>query len=275
MEKIQINDTQGINFNISYLKASAPSNKIILISPATGVRKHLYQPFAEYLSQNHFNVITWDWEGIADNLSGNIKTCKIKMEDWAKQNLNSVIDWVSDQYPSHQIFIIGHSFGGQALGLAEQIYKVQAIVTVASQSGYWKHWPIQWRYQMATLWYGVMPLLSNTLGFFPSKYLGMGENLPKGVALQWAKWCRSANYLGDYTGHEKMTQKILAFYFTDDVFAPKQAVEALHQHFSNSDIHYRRISPCDLEVAQIGHFGFFKKDEAQKLWLEIIDFFND
>jgi predicted alpha/beta hydrolase len=119
-----------------------------------------------------------------------------------------------------------------------------------------------------------MPLLSHTLGFFPAKKLGLGENLPKGVALQWASWGRNSNYMADYLGHEKMTQKILAFYFTDDLFAPKDAVMAFHQHYKQCPIEYREISPSNLGVKKIGHFGFFTKKESQKLWSEIVTFFN-
>ncbi|OUY08882.1 alpha/beta hydrolase family protein [Acinetobacter populi] len=274
METIQVTTLDNIQLNGSYLKSELSTYKVVLVSPATGVKKHIYIKFAEFLNKHGFDVITWDWRGIADNLTGHVKDDMSIMEDWAKKDLNAIINWTSANLPDHKIFAVGHSFGGQAFGMAEDIQKVQSIVTVATQSGYWRHWPVKQRYQFAALWYAVMPILSHTIGFFPSKKLGLGENLPKGVALQWASWGRNPDYMGDYSGHKKMKQRILSFFFTDDSFAPKQAVEALHQHYSQCLIHYREISPQDLGVNTIGHFGFFKKDEAQKLWVEVIEFFN-
>lgn len=46
-------------FNLSYFEAPH-SNKIILVSPATGVKKRLYLKFAEYMQQRGYSVLTWD-----------------------------------------------------------------------------------------------------------------------------------------------------------------------------------------------------------------------
>lgn len=274
MKTIKIKTSDHLQLSASYFEADFPSNKIVLISPATGVKKHIYNQFAEYLSQHGFDVLTWDWRGVADNLVGDLKDDNSIMEDWAKKDLHGMINWASVHLPTHQIFAVGHSFGGQGLGMAANIDKVQSIITIATQSGYWRHWPIKQRYKFAAIWYGVIPFLSHTLGFFPSKKLGLGENLPKGVALQWASWGRNPQYMADYAGHEKMTQKILAYYFTDDSFAPKAAVKVIHQHYNHCQVNYREVSPSDLNTDYIGHFGYFTKKESQKLWSEAIDFFN-
>lgn len=275
MTVLQIETIDQIQLKAEYFQADLPSEKIVLISPATGVKKHIYNQFAQFLNQHGFDVLTWDWRGIADNLKGDIKKVPYRMEDWAKKDLNAMILWATEKYPQEQIFAVGHSFGGQGLGLASDIHHVKAIVTVATQSGYWKHWPHNQRYQFATLWYGVMPVLSHAMGYFPAKKLGLGENLPKGVALQWASWGRNANYMTDYDGHAQMKQPILAYYMTDDLFAPQEAVKALHQHYHQCKIEYREVTPQELNVKSIGHFGFFKHIEAQKLWLEVIHFFNN
>lgn len=274
MEKIQVHSVDGIELKCRFFQSKTASHKIVLIAPATGVKKHLYQAFAEFLTLHGFSVMTWDWRGIAENLNVHVKDDFSIMEDWAKKDLNAMIQWVGQYDSDAQIFAVGHSFGGQAFGLASEIDKIKAIVTVAAQSGYWKHWPISLKFQFAALWYAVMPLCTHALGYFPSRKFGLGENLPKGVALQWAAWCRNPAYMGDYRGHEKMTQPLLCYWFEDDHFAPKAAVLALHQHYSQCVITFKEISPSDLNVQSIGHFGFFKNKAAMTLWLEVIDFFN-
>lgn len=203
MRTVKIKTSDDLELNASLFEANSLLNKVVLISPATGVKKHIYQNFAEYLNQQGFDVLTGDWRGIANNLIGRIKDNQSIMEDWAKKDLSAMISWISINFPQHKIFAVGHSFGGQGFGMAENINKIESLVTIATQSGYWGHWPAKQRYQFAALWYGIMPLLSHTMGFFPAKKLGLGENLPKGVALQWASWGRNTDYMGDYSGHEK------------------------------------------------------------------------
>jgi predicted alpha/beta hydrolase len=136
MKNVQITTLDNIELNASYFEANSLTNKIVLISPATGVKKHIYNVFAEYLNQQGFAVLTWDWRGIADNLTVKIKDNKSCMEDWAKKDLNAMINWASTHLPDYKIFAVGHSFGGQGFGMAPDIKKVQSVVTVATQSGY-------------------------------------------------------------------------------------------------------------------------------------------
>jgi len=88
-------------------------------------------------------------------------------------------------------------------------------------------------------------------------------DLPDGVALQWAQWGRSANYIASdsvlaerYSAYDG---SILAYSFTDDGFAPVKAVEALLSFFSSATIESRVIAPQTLSLEKIGHFGFFRE----------------
>lgn len=103
-----------------------------------------------------------------------------------------------------------------------------------------------------------MPALAHALGWFPSRQLGLGENLPRGVALEWARWCRSREYLGDWSGHARLAIPILALGFDDDAFAPPAAVDALHRRYASARLQRRQLAPADLGAPRIGHFGFFK-----------------
>lgn len=272
MQQLSI-DRGTDHFNLSYF-AAAESEKIILIAPATGVKKRLYTQFAQYMVAHGYSVITWDWSGIGDNLHGELKDCQIKMQDWAEQDLKGVIEYCQQHFADQQLFLVGHSFGGQALGLVENISAVQAICTVATQHGYWKNWPTSQQLKLAALWFGLIPGLTPLFGYFPSKKVGLGENLPKGVAQQWATWGRHPQYINRYAGHQKMTQPILAFSIEDDFFAPQAAVFALHRQYQNCEVQYRHVHPEELNRKTLGHFGFFQKAECQVLWQEIVAFFD-
>jgi len=71
-----------------------------------------------------------------------------------------------------------------------------------------------------------------------------------------------------------MTQPMHCYYFSDETFAPKAAVFALHQHYKQCALTFKYVVPSDLAVQSIGHFGFFKNLGSRTLWSEVVDFFN-
>lgn len=195
------------------------------------------------------------------------------MRDWAELDLTGMIDWASNRFPALPLLIVGHSFGGQALGLAKGGERITAAVTVAAQSGYWGHWPSPIKYWYALLWHILMPGLTRLVGFFPAAALRLGEDLPRGVALEWSRWCRTPGYLDDWSGHRLLRAPLYSLGFTDDPLAPAGAILALHDHYGSTSQTRRMVSPGDAGLRHIGHFGFFRP-EAEKLWNDVADWMD-
>lgn len=100
-----------------------------------------------------------------------------------------------------RVAVVGHSVGGQLVGLLPDASRISALVTIGAQSGDWRLWPLPTRLAMAVLWYGLVPGVTHAVGYLPGS-LGIGEDLPAGVALEWARWCRTPGYLaGGGFGH--------------------------------------------------------------------------
>ena len=253
-------------------RGSPAAASVVLVAPATGVRRRLYDAFAGYLAASGFGVLTWDWRGTGDSRpSGqSLRGFRATMRNWAARDLAGAIAWASDRFRGARLLAVGHSFGGQAFGIAPNADRVAALVTVASQSGWYGHWPRPARWKYAMLWHLVMPGLSHAVGYFPGRALGLGEDLPQGVALEWARWCRSREYFGDWRGHLRFDAPILSYGFADDPYAPPAAVEALHAMYGSRERHHRLVSPGDLGVSSVGHFGFFRPT-ARALWDEAVD----
>jgi predicted alpha/beta hydrolase len=68
---------------------------------------------------------------------------------------------------------------------------------------------------------------------------------------------------------------ILAYSFTDDVFAPKNGVDAFTQTLRKERLIHRRYAPHELGCDQIDHFGFFRRGVVPQLWNEAISYFDD
>jgi predicted alpha/beta hydrolase len=170
-----------------------------------------------------------------------------------------------------QIHLIGHSAGGNLIGLMPNLSVVDAVVLVGAQLGYWRLWPKSIRHLMAATWYLAVPALSHALGHVPG-WLGAGENWPRGIAVELARWCRHPEYLFgdpslDTSGYSRFDRRMLAMTFTDDPHATPEASEALLARFPAAQITRRHVAPSEIGVHKIGHFGFFRP-YCEPLWLE-------
>jgi predicted alpha/beta hydrolase len=170
---------------------------IVTINSATAVPQRYYKPFAIYLANQGYTVITYDYRGIGGSRPESLRGFQATSTDWALLDMAGVVDWVQTTYQPQRLFHIGHSYGGQTAGLLPNGDQIDAMVTLSSQSGYWR---LQGGSQKAVVGFHVyvtLPLLSHLFGYMPWSKLGSAQDLPKGVALEWAKWCRQPRYFLD------------------------------------------------------------------------------
>jgi predicted alpha/beta hydrolase len=274
MLDITIPATDDFPLGATEFGAGARAERVVLVAPATGVRRRLYGPIAEFLASEGFAVVTWDWRGTGDSRPASLRGFDATMRHWGERDLAGVIAWASARYPSAKLTMIGHSYGGQSLGLASNRDRIRALVTVGAQSGYYGHWPRPQRYMYALLWYVALPLATKVAGYFPAGLFRLGEDLPPGVALQWARWCRRPAYLADWSGHQAFKAPILAIGFMDDPFAPPEAVDALHARYGSKKQQRWSIAADELGAREIGHFGFFKAGVTPTLWRDVAEWLS-
>ena len=249
---------------------------VLIIASATGVRQAYYQRFAQFVAENGITVITFDYCGIGRSLKKGIKQLDNNAADWGRNDLESVIQYVIANYPNSNKVILGHSIGGQLVGLAKSSQQLDKIVLVAAQSGYWKYWKGIGRLKMWFNWYVLFPLILNIFGYLNSKKISGMENLPKNVANQWRNWGKKNNYLFsdktiEETYYEQIMVDVTAFSIEDDDFAPLEAVDWLTEKFQNAKKKSVHLLPGDFSLAKIGHFGVFKERFKNTIWTQILD----
>ncbi|WP_375562682.1 alpha/beta fold hydrolase [Bernardetia sp. OM2101] len=250
---------------------SDKSDTVLIIASATGVRQEYYHKFSKYLSDNGVSVITFDYFGIGRSLTKPIKELDNNAADWGKNDLESVLQYVLTHFPNSKKVILGHSIGGQLIGLAKSSTKFDKIILVAAQSGYWKFWKGIGRLKMWFNWYILFPTLLNFFGYLNSKKLSGMENLPKNVANQWRNWGKKPDYIQSDKSivlkyYDKIELDISAFSIEDDDFAPKEAVEWMTSQYRNSNVKSSHFIPSNFGVKKIGHFGVFKDKFKTTIW---------
>jgi len=252
----------------------------VLISSATAVPRKIYRAFAGYLAGRGCIVLTYDYRGIGGsrqlalegyNRPKSLKSFKATMADWAALDATAVVRWMRERYQNLPLSYVGHSFGGQALGLLPNNGEVSRALLVAAQAAYWKLMTSPERYRVYALMNFIGGPLTRALGYAPG-WTGIGEDLPKGVFLQWTQWVSSPHYMFDdksltaLANFAKYKGAMRAVCLSDDPWATRPAVEMLCSGFVSTSPEIVTIAPTDIGAGKIGHFGFFRPDHRDTLW---------
>ncbi|WP_299102570.1 alpha/beta fold hydrolase [uncultured Winogradskyella sp.] len=275
---VNINTPLGHQIGLTVFKPKSSNQKSIIISSATGVLQYYYSKFSVYFSELGYTVYTFDYSGIgkSNKNTSQLKSSIVDLKTWGENDQASVIDYAILQNTDHKLILITHSIGGQILAFNKNVSKIDTIITVASQSGYWKHWKGFERLKMITFWYVLIPVLTPLFGYFPAKKIGLFENLPKFMAYQWQRWGKHKDYIlsefkSDELQFKNFDRSMLALSFPNDEFASKSSVDWLANQFVNAKVDRQHIAPNDLNIDNVGHFGFFRKKFQDSLWNMIND----
>jgi predicted alpha/beta hydrolase len=141
----------------------------------------------------------------------------------------------------------------------------------AAHAGNLSYWTGRDRLIVALFWRVVLPVTTWLLGRLPGWAMGGGEDLPAGVARQWARWGLHRDYLlGEYPAVRERAGRITAptavISFDDDFYAPRAAVDLLAGWYGPGGARRYHIHPHDLGVRAIGHFGCFRPAHRDTLW---------
>ena len=274
-EDILIPARDGYTLAATYYKADNGENRLVVISSATAVPRQFYREYAEHLAQEGFSVLTYDYRGINDSKPKKLRGFRARMRDWALQDMAGIIDWAKSEIKPDQLYLIGHSVGGQVAGMLDNVADIDGMVTFSAQSGHWRHQGGAQKLAVFFHSYVTLPLAAAVMGYMPWSWLG-AEDLPGKVAKEWAGWCRDRNYLlGDDSlpleRYSKFSAPVLAYSFSDDNWGTAKAVDAMMRAYPNRE--RRHVQPKDAGLKKLGHFGYFKSSSLS-LWGEAVDWLN-
>jgi predicted alpha/beta hydrolase len=246
----------------------------VVVNSAMAVPRRYYRAFASFLAAQGFAVVTYDYRGIGESAPRKLRGFRARARDWGQLDLAGVLAWVRSQRPNQPIVVVGHSMGGQILGLPPNHGEISRALLIGAQAGSWRHWPGWWRGLTVALWYAVIPTLTAVAGRLPMRWFGRGEDVPAGVAREWASWARSPGYFFDarhgidVAGFSTMAVPMLVYSFDDDHLAPAAAIEALLARYAAAAIERRHCDAAEVARRPVGHFGFFRTGVVPDLWRE-------
>ncbi|MDX1499333.1 MAG: alpha/beta fold hydrolase [Woeseiaceae bacterium] len=275
-KELDIPARDGLRLRATLFAAGGTPERVVIVGGATAVPRRFYRHFATALAEAGFAAITFDYRGTGGSRPASLRGFEATATDWALSDMTGIVDWAVSELNPARLFMVGHSFGGQTAGLLDNGHRIDGLVTVSAQSGYWRIQGGEQKLVVGLHVHLTLPLLAHLFGYVPWSRIGSAEDLPKGVALQWARWCRDPRYLlGDESlplaRYAEFRAPVLAYSIDDDKWGRPQAVNAMMAAYPN--VERRHIEPRERGLASLGHVGYFRP-EAAGLWPEVIDWFN-
>ncbi len=150
----------GETIAVRLYEPSHTPRAMIVVPCAMGVAQRYYARFAEWLALQGYLAGTFDYRGIGESAPASLRGFDVDIVGWAKEDCAAVIEYLKARHPHTPLYWIGHSLGGQLLGLIPNRDKIDRVMTVATGSGYWleNSWPtkrIVW-----WLWFVAVPIAS-------------------------------------------------------------------------------------------------------------------
>ncbi len=266
---LTIPTTNGRLLGARLYEPAVPILGQVVIHGATATPQRYYGSFARHLAWRGLRVLTYDYRGVGDSALRSMADDPVTLGGWI-EDAHAAQGWLVDRAPSLPLTSIGHSFGGQIAAGIDAGRRPSALLLVGTGSGWWRGYPPARRSGLWLAWSVGIPVLSRSFGYLPG-WAGLREDLPRGVAQQWARWCMTPGYfssefpqlrrrLADYEGN------VLALSFTDDDYAPSPNVRWLLDRLRRAQVTHRHLAPAEVGLDQIGHFGAFRPRAAEQLW---------
>jgi predicted alpha/beta hydrolase len=270
---IPVSSTDAIGATLWH---AGDARAVVLLHPATAVTQRYYDAFARYLHGLGFHVLTYDYRGTGRSRPADLRRCTVTMADWIEDDNAAVTRWAAARFAGLPLLAVGHSVGGHAIALSSATGLLSAAVLVASHAGV-TH-TIRGAFERARVW-TVMRLLAPVLcalfGYMPGRRIGLGEDLPRKVMLQWSRWTTLPGYFLDDPAMEarrrmaRVRLPLLVLGFDDDPWANARAIDILVRPLEGARLERRRIVPRDVGLRAIGHMGFFRKQCAERVWPQV------
>jgi predicted alpha/beta hydrolase len=268
----------GVTIIATFHGEELPEERIkgrVLLAPAMGVAQYYYTPFATWLARQGYLVATFDYRGIGQSRPRHLRGFKGDILAWAQLDCAAMLEGLGARAAGTPLYWIGHSVGSQVVPFVPDTGRITKVLSIASGSGYWRENAHALKRRAVPLWYLLVPVSVALCGYFPGRRLRVIGDLPKGVVLQWRRWCLHPDYAlseGAWARerYAAFSTPIAFFSFTDDEYMSEEGAQSMSSWYANAPQTHRRISPQDLGVPRIGHLGFFRPDFERLLWQDLL-----
>jgi predicted alpha/beta hydrolase len=251
------------------------------VSGATGFPQSFYFKLAQYAAERGYDVLLYDYRGMGLSAPADLATETTRMSDWGLLDMRAALAAGAARAQGKPVITLGHSIGGQFLGLLRNHALARFHVQIATSVGYWRWEGAPFKYLAWWFWRVHGPILLALKGYIPTGGGWAGLPLPRGVYEEWRRWCLRPEHFGPdlhtYLSDNSFAEiraPVLTVGFTDDPIATRRTVEEINRFFPNVQRESRWYAPADAGGKRIGHEGFFAQRHRDTLWRPVMDWID-
>jgi predicted alpha/beta hydrolase len=247
----------------------------VVFNAGGGLSSLRYHHFLRFLARQGLPVLAYDYRGVGMSRPSSWRNFDAGIEDWCELDQVSAIEALRRRFPAARLSSVSHSIGCMIAAAAPNAPVLHQMVFIAPHTAYWGDYLQPWRWPMAFMWHMLMPAVARVIGHFPASRLGLGDDLPRRVALQWASR-RTPDYRPGAAGGDparwtvaldrmaRLTVPALVISITDDAFAPEIAVRRFLMGLSQAPV-VRRVIDARISGGAVGHYGYLRRANAH-MW---------
>ena len=275
MEKTDI-AVSGNDHLVAHHFSAAPESSLgrsVVVGPATAVAQTFYFKFCQYLADQGFDVLSFDFRSVGQSRMRPIREYRdVGFSDWAEYDYPAVVDFMRARHPEQPLYIVGHSVGGWMPGVTRASDRIDGILGVAALSAYWPLMARPHRYGHWLTWNTLVPITTALLGYWPG-WAGLNHHLPAKLGREFAQWAQLPGFVFDAPQFDargnaaKFTGHLHLYQIADDPWGTPEAVSALQPHYPNAESNVMEtLRPADFGAKAIGHLDFFRSAHRETLW---------
>jgi predicted alpha/beta hydrolase len=260
---------------------AAQRKSVIVLNAGTGFPQTFYFKLAMYAAERGYDVLVYDYRGMGRSAPADLASETARMSDWGLLDMRAALDAGAERAQGVPVVTLGHSIGGQLLGLLTNHALARVHVQIATSVGYWPWELAPFKYFVWWFWRVHGPILLALKGYIPTGGGWTGLPLPRGVYEEWRRWCLRPDHFGPDlhtylagNSYADIRAPLLSVGLTDDPIATRRTVGALNRFFPNVARESRWYSPRDAGSKHIGHGGFFASRHRDTLWRPVLDWID-
>jgi predicted alpha/beta hydrolase len=259
-----------------YLPPTGSGNGVALqINSSMATPRQYYRAFATHMAGRGFVVLTYDYRGIGGSHYDIPPPPARTAAAWASVDQTAAADFLAGRFPDCTRMLMGHSLGGQILGLCPRAGEWRAILLVATAHGWWKTWP-RHRLRMWLRTYVLPPLIKMAPGLFRRR-VEERSNMPYALTMEMMHYLRTRDFFVDEQGqpvrpyndaiHAPLRHIVLS---DDDVVIPGSDIDVPYT-YPNAKFFRDFRTPADYGTDKVNHFGFFRRSMPVAAWDDAAD----
>lgn len=179
--------------------------------------------------------------------------------------MTAALKCLTDYAPDCHYHLIGHSAGGQLVGLMKNAHQFSSLYNVACSSGQLRNMSLSYQIKAHFFMNLVIPMSNQVFGHTKSQWFGMGEPLPAGVAAQWRHWCNGQEYVKTAFEHsifdheyDRLSMPAMWVHGSDDPIANGENVRDMQSVYSRIAHQTLCLEPEEFQLKENRAYEIFQ-----------------